>query len=161
MIASEASRTLTEMRLIVRLLRSASSPERAPIPKAFDLELLAHPLSDGPSIDAEVSGPVDELSPAVSAAVYRLAQESITNARRHAHEVTRIEVLVLADEASVRLRVSDDGVNGRPSARAAHGFGLIGMKERAETLGGTFEAGPVPEGGLTVSAILPIRYDIG
>jgi signal transduction histidine kinase len=121
LIASEASRTLAEMRSMVRLLRSASSPELVPIPAVSDLELLAHPLSDGPSVDVEVSGAVDELSPAVSAAVYRLAQESITNARRHAHEVTRIEVLVVADEASVRLRVSDDGVDGRPRAQAMTG----------------------------------------
>ena len=66
----------------------------------------------------EIDGDVDDLPPSVGTAIYRLAQESVTNARRHARHATRIEVRVAADDTSVRLRVSDDGDTGaaRPAA---------------------------------------------
>ena len=64
----------------------------------------------------EIAGDLDDLPPSVGTAIYRLAQESVTNARRHARHATRIEVRVAADDTSVRLRVSDDGDTG-PAAR--------------------------------------------
>jgi signal transduction histidine kinase len=154
-IETQASRTLTDMRAMVRLLRRDESADLAPNPRIADLERLASRSAEGPEIDIDISGNLDDLSPSVSAAIYRLAQESITNARRHARHVTRIEVGVTADEASVRLRVSDDGdlADARPSASV--GYGLIGMIERAELLGGTCHAGPNPERGWTVTAVLP------
>ena len=154
-IEAEASRTLTEMRAMVGLLRRDQSADLAPNPRITDIERLAHPSAEGPDIDVDISGDLDDLSASISAAIYRLAQESITNARRHAQHATRIEVGVTADEASVHLRVSDDGdlAHSRPSAPA--GYGLIGMTERAELLGGTCHAGPNPERGWTVTAVLP------
>ncbi len=97
-------------------------------------------------------GDVGDLPPLVQSAVYRLAQESVTNARRHARHATRIEVRVDADDTSVHLRVSDDG---ETAPAGAPGFGLIGMIERADLLGGTCEAGPDPGRGWTVTATLP------
>ena len=73
----------------------------------------------GPPVDVEVVGDLDDLPAAVGTAIYRLAQESVTNARRHARHATRIEVRVAADDTSVRLRVSDDGDAG-PCARPRH-----------------------------------------
>ena len=84
--------------------------------------------------------------------MYRLAQESVTNAQRHARNATRIAVLVAGDATSVRLRVRDDGEGGQ---NVSPGYGLIGMIERADLLGGVFEAGPDPDGGWTVTAVLP------
>lgn len=66
----------------------------------------------------------------VGAAVYRLAQESITNAVRHARHATRIDVKVTGEESCVRLSVVDDG-DMVPSARSSWGYGLVGMTERA------------------------------
>ena len=88
-------------------------------------------------------------------AIYRLAQEAVTNARRHARHATRIEVRVAADDTSVRLRVSDDGDTGPMRPNAAPGYGLIGMIERVDLLGGPCEAGPNPDRGWTVTAVLP------
>lgn len=155
LIETEASRTLAEMRTIVRSLRRDEAAELAPSPRIEDLEHLASRPAGGPAIDVDVSGKIDDLPPSISAAIYRVAQESITNARRHARNATRIEVGVTADENSVRLRVRDDGdsAHARPSA----GYGLIGMIERAELLGGTCSAGPDPERGWTVTAELPCR----
>jgi len=106
-------------------------------------------------VAVEIAGDVDDLPPPVAAAVYRLAQESVTNARRHARHATRIEVSVAADDASVRLRVSDDGDTGAGRPAAPPGYGLIGMRERADLLGGVCEAGPGPVRGWTVTAVLP------
>ena len=82
-----------------------------------------------------------DLAPAVDAAVYRLAQESITNAIKHARRATRIRVAVEGEPDGVRLTVSDDG-EAAPVNGSSSGYGIIGMEERVSLLGGTFEAGP-------------------
>ncbi|WP_437827611.1 sensor histidine kinase [Sorangium sp. So ce1153] len=156
-IATEASRTLAEMRAMVRLLRRDESADLAPSPRIADLERLIQRPAEGPEIHVHISGDLDDLSPSVSAAIYRLAQESITNARRHARHATRIDVGVTVDDASVHLRVSDDGDPTHARQPASAGYGLLGMMERAELLGGTCHAGPNPERGWTVAAVLPRR----
>lgn len=153
-IESEASRALAEMRGMVRLLRHAEPADLAPNPGVADLDRLAGRSPFGPAVDVEVVGEVAELSPSVGTAVYRLAQESVTNARRHARHASRIGVRVVVEDRAVRLWVTDDGE--RPSRpTGARGHGLIGMAERAGLLGGTCEAGPGPERGWTVTAVLP------
>ncbi len=101
---------------------------------------------------SQLSGDVDEVPPTVAAAVYRLAQEGVTNARRHARNATRVDVRVHADKAGIRLDVRDDG---DPAASAAPGYGITGMIERATLLGGTCEAGAAAGGGWAVTAVLP------
>jgi signal transduction histidine kinase len=151
-IESEATRALAEMRSMVRTLRDTEPAELAPSPGIPDIRRLAQG-SAGPVVDVELTGDLDDLPPPLGAAIYRLAQESVTNARRHARHATRIEVRVAADAGAVRLRVSDDGDPATP--RPGGGFGLAGMAERAGLLGGTCEAGPGPVRGWTVTAALP------
>lgn len=155
LIESEASRALTEMRTMVRILRRNEPADLTPSPRVSDLKRLAGRSDAGPSVDVNIVGDVDDLPPPVAAAVYRLAQESITNARRHARRATRIEVRVTADNTSVQVRVSDDGDTSPMRPTASPGYGLIGMIERADLLGGTCEAGPGPARGWTVTAVLP------
>ncbi len=154
-IEAEASRALAEMRTMVRALRRDQPADLAPGRSIADLEQLASRARSGPSVEVEVHGDLGDLPPSVGAAIYRLAQESITNARRHARHATRIEVRVTADDTSVRLRVRDDGDPGPVRATVTPGYGLIGMTERAGLLGGTCEAGPDPGRGWTVTAVLP------
>ncbi|WP_308250122.1 sensor histidine kinase [Sphaerisporangium fuscum] len=155
-IEAEASRALAEMRAMVRVLRLSESAEPAAGQHMItDLEQLAGSGRSGPSVQVELSGDLDEIPPSVGAAIYRIAQESVTNARRHARHATRVEVRVTGDDTSVRLRVSDDGESGLMRPSASPGYGLIGMTERALLLGGTCEAGPNPDGGWTVTAVLP------
>ncbi|HEV7743107.1 MAG TPA: histidine kinase [Pseudolysinimonas sp.] len=151
-IEAEASRTLTEMRAMVRVLRRDEGMELAPAAKVTDLKLLAASESGGPLVVVQLAGDVDELPAPVGAAVYRIAQESVTNARRHARNVSRIEVHVEADGTRVRLSVHDDGAT---AASATPGYGVTGMRERAELLGGALTAGPAEAGGWTVAADLP------
>lgn len=154
-IEDEASRTLAEMRAMVGALRHGEEPDLAPQRGVADIERLTTGDGDRPQVDLELSGDLDGLRPSVDAAVYRLAQESITNALRHARRATRIHVTVSGDDDCVRLTVGDDGDAGAFDPRSASGFGLIGMAERAKLLGGTLEAGPNRNGGWTVQAVLP------
>jgi len=162
-IESEASRTLAEMRSIVGTLRetstSAVSAEFAPSSGLADIAGFADaPESDGPRVRVDIrldANSVGRVGDAVGGALFRVAQESITNARRHAFDATRVDVCVDGDDHVVRLTVDDDGVGQRSASRAS-GFGVIGMTERAELLGGTLDAGPRPDGGWRVVAVIPL-----
>ena len=150
-IEAEASRTLREMRAMVGVLR-ASDASLEPTPGLAQLSELARTDAGHPAVSVQLDGDLDDVPPAVAAAVFRLAQEGVTNARRHARDATRVDVRVDVHPEAVRLEVSDDGA---ATASAAPGFGITGMRERAALLGGTCEAGPVPGGGWAVTAVLP------
>jgi signal transduction histidine kinase len=154
-IEEEASRTLAEMRAMVEALRQGEEPELAPQRGVADIHRLARQGGDGPHVYVQLAGHLDRLRPSVDTAVYRLAQESITNALKHARHATRIDVQVSGDDTSVRLTVRDDGDAGPSGADWSAGYGLVGMTERAALLGGTLEAGPSADGGWTVTAVLP------
>ena len=152
-IEGEASRTLAEMRAMVRVLRDGAPVEYAPQPGVADLVSLAR-RDPVPVVDVEVPGDLDELPLQVDAAVYRLAQEALTNALRHARNASRVEIRVVEGGGRLRLRVTDDGQID-PVRSASHGFGLLGMTERVQLLGGTLRAGPAPGGGWAIDAELP------
>ena len=153
-IEEEASRTLAELRGMVGVLREDEEADLAPQRGLADLEGLAHRVGDRPRVEVHLSGDLDDLGPSVEAAIYRIAQESITNAVRHARRATRISVGVAGDDDCVRLTVRDDG-DASSAGRVSAGYGLVGMTERATLLGGTLEAGPSPDSGWTVNAVLP------
>jgi signal transduction histidine kinase len=154
-IEAEAARTLSEMRLMVGALRRGEDPDLAPQRGVADIERFALGAGDGPRVDVQLSSGLDDLRPSVGAAIYRLAQESITNAVRHARHATRITVSVAGDRECVRLTVRDDGDHAPFDPKSAAGYGLVGMTERAHLLGGTLEAGPAPDRGWTITAVLP------
>ena len=151
-IEAEAAKTLSELRSMVRVLRQGETAVLAPSPRLGDIEHLAGTRPGGAAVTVKVAGDDGSIPPPVAAAVFRLAQESVTNAFRHARQVTRVDVLVEADEGGVRLSVTNDG---DVAASPTPGFGIIGMMERAALLGGTCQAGPAPGGGWAVTAVLP------
>jgi signal transduction histidine kinase len=153
-IESEASLALAEMRTMVGALRAGGGADLDPQRGVADIEQLALGRGAIDRIDVEIAGNVSDLSPSVDAAVYRLVQESITNAVRHAHHATRIDVRVVADDTHVRLSVTDDG-DPVSSGRNPWGYGLVGMRERATLLGGSLDAGPSAVRGWQVVAALP------
>jgi signal transduction histidine kinase len=155
-IETEASRALAEMRTMVGALRDGEAAELAPQRGIADIARLADLPAGDALVDVELSGDLDDLRPAVQSALYRMAQESLTNAVRHARRATRIDVRVVGDVDRVHLTVSDDG-EPAPAGRSSYGYGLVGMKERATLLGGTFAAGPSTPRGWTVDAVLPRR----
>ena len=154
-IEGEASRTLDEMRTMVRMLRNQEPAEYAPRTGVADLERLVGGSSAGPRVEVAVSGDLTALAPALDAAVFRIAQEAVTNARRHARNATRVDVRVVGNGSSVRLVVRDDGDPVRAAGQP--GLGMTGMVERAALLGGTCVAGPSGDRGWAVDATLPRR----
>ncbi|KRF34181.1 sensor histidine kinase [Nocardioides sp. Soil805] len=154
-IEVEASRTLAEMRAMVRVLRNEAPVDYAPQPGVPDLERLSGTSPTGPRVEVTVSGDLAALPAAIDAAVFRIAQEAVTNALRHARNATLVDVRVAGDRSTVSLVVSDDGDPGAADLAPGAGFGLTGMVERALLLGGACRAGPCPGGGWAVSATLP------
>ncbi len=154
-IEQAASRTLAEMRDIVRALREDEAAELAPQKGLADLEELKAGAGDQHPVELELSGDLDELRPAVGAALYRMAQEAITNAVRHARNKSGIWVQVHGEDEAVRLTVTDDGQGAAHGRDKAVGYGLVGLAERAALLGGTLEAGPGVGRGWRVEAVLP------
>ncbi len=153
-IEDAASRTLEEMRTMVRVLRDGAEPDLAPQPGVADIGYLARSVGGWPRVDVELSGDLDRLNPSVGVALYRIAREAVTNAVRHARNATRVIIRVTDEGDQVRLTVHDDG-EASATGHPILGYGLLGMTERATILGGNLRAGPAPEGGWSVDAVLP------
>ncbi|TWG93458.1 histidine kinase [Nocardioides sp. J9] len=149
-IEAEAARTLAEMRSMVRVLRDTDAADYAPARGIDELDDLAR---TSPLVRVHRTGDLTGLPQPVAVAVFRICQESVTNAIRHARNATAVTVGVTGEADVVRLRVHDDGEASRPAP--ALGYGLLGMAERAKLLGGACHAGPDPVGGWTVEATLP------
>jgi signal transduction histidine kinase len=158
-IDREAAHTLTEMRTMVGALRDRRvQPALAPRRCLADIQGLAAGGGGGDAlrIDVAFRGDLSNLPPALEAALYRVAQESVTNAQRHAHQATRVEVTVTGSPLDVELTAIDDG-DRAPTSVSPAGYGLVGMTERVTLLGGTLTAGPAPDRGWSVRAVLPRR----
>jgi signal transduction histidine kinase len=151
-IEEAASRTLVDLRGLVGALRDGEEADLVPQRGVGDIERLAD-RSDGPRIDVHLAGDLD-VRPLVGAAIYRIAQEAVTNAVKHARDATCIDVHVAGERDCVCLTVRDDG-DGASSGDRSSGYGLVGMTERAALLGGSLEAGPNGDRGWTVTAVLP------
>lgn len=154
-IESEASRTLAEMRSMVRVLREDEAAAYSPQRGVADLPTLAR-VDATPVVEVVLDSSLPHLARPADAALYRLAQESLTNAVRHARGATRVDIDVRREAGAVRLRVSDDG-RTEPGSVHEPGFGLVGMAERTRLLGGSFSAGPRPDGGWVVDVVLPLE----
>lgn len=153
-IEEEGSRTLAEMRSMVAALRDREDADLAPPNGVADIERLARSTDDEPRVQVDLTGDLDDLGPAVGAAIFRIAQESVTNALRHARNATSIDVQVRGDQDVVRLTVRDDGDQVAASS-VSPGYGVVGMTERAALLGGTLAACPAHDHGWVVDAVLP------
>lgn len=152
-VEEEGARTLEEMRAMVAALRDRGVGAEPALPAGVaDLERLVRTPAGRLGVDLELDGELDALPPAVDAAVYRIVQESVTNALRHAVDATELVVRVTAQRHTVRVSVRD---NGRRTGRGRDGYGLTGLRERAALLGGTLRAGPGTERGWRVEAELP------
>jgi signal transduction histidine kinase len=151
-----ASQALAEMRTTVRALRDGSEDPMEAQPGVADMRRLATVGDGSVSVVIRLDGDLENLAAPVDLAVYRLAQEAVTNAVRHARRATSVEVRVEGDERTVRLTVTDDGEPTRESAAGyAEGFGLEGMRERVAVLGGTISMGPRRSRGWLVDVTLP------
>jgi signal transduction histidine kinase len=145
---------MAEMRKIVGVLRTGDeAPDLAPPPSLAQLDRLAGNFRHaGLAVDLQITGDTAAVPPGLSATVYRVVQESLTNALKHA-AARQVRVLIECREDRLEVTVTDDGRGG--AADPAKGAGLAGMRERVKVYGGTLLAGPAAGGGFTVHAVLP------
>ena len=156
---SRTSRTsLAEIRRLLGLVRSGeATASYAPTPALADLPRLAGEVTGaGLPVDLDVGGVAGDVPPGVELAAYRIVQEALTNALRHAR-AQRATVRLDVEPGRLRVVVSDDGA-GPNGQRKPGGHGLVGMRERVAVYGGSLQVGPGPEGGFRVEATIP--YDV-
>jgi signal transduction histidine kinase len=155
-IGQTARDSLTELRRLLGVLRADGNPEaaRSPQPGLERLpELVDGARAAGTPVRLTLEGEAAPISPGVDLTAYRIVQEALTNARRHAPGAS-VDVRVGYEEGVLRLRVSDDGPG--PPAAETSGHGLLGMHERATMVGGKLRTGAAEGGGFLVEAELPI-----
>jgi signal transduction histidine kinase len=169
-IARTARGALVEMRRLLTVLRADAKAEAevAPQPRLDALGDLIeqHRGAAGP-VDFSVHGNRQTLSATVELSAYRIVQEALTNARRHAPGASvRVELTYLPDRLAVRVRDEGGGAGATRVTSATNaandvnaGHGLLGMRERATMLGGRFSAGPATNGGFLVEAELPLASE--
>jgi len=158
-IAEEARSALTELRVVLGVLRApgGGGSEAAPQPRIADLDgLVSRVAGTGTSATMTVSGPVRQLPGSVELCCYRIVQEALTNARRHAPG-SEVTIGLCYTAAGISVLVANGAPNRRAEvpADARRGYGLPGLRERVAMLRGEFEARPDDRGGFVVSAMLP------
>jgi signal transduction histidine kinase len=146
---------LAEMRRMVGVLRRPDeAPALAPQPSLDRIEqLVAHTRETGLPVELRIEGTPVELPAGIDTTAYRIVQEALTNAVKHAR-ASKAEVVVRYDNGRVQLTVSDDGRGGGDGGGSGHG--LVGMRERVSVYGGELEAGPQDGGGFRLRATLPV-----
>jgi signal transduction histidine kinase len=159
-IKSASKEALDELRLTLGTLRSHDeNAPRAPAPSLTRLdELVERTRRAGLPVTIVVEGRAAPVPAPVDVAAYRIVQESLTNALRHAGPALATVRIAYLDDA-IEIEVTDDGL-GSLAFNASPGHGIAGMRERAHGVGGSLDAGAVRGGGFRVHAILPSRVEV-
>lgn len=162
-IAGAAREALNEVRVMLGVLRSdEQGAEHEPQPGVAQLrELVDGSARAGVPVRMELLGDADRLGLATAVVLYRIVQESLANATRHAPgAAVRVRVEVGDEVATATVR-NDPAPGARGPAGVGGGSGITGMRERAGAVGGALTAGPMPDGGFLVTAELPVLVGIG
>jgi signal transduction histidine kinase len=147
---------LTEMRRLVGMLRGDESDDLAPQPSLAAVPALVDGLRDaGFPVELQVDGERRDLPVGIELSAYRVIQEGLTNALKHAGRA-HVRVLVRYGPNSLELQIADDGL-GQPAALPEGGHGLAGIQERVALYGGELEAGRGSDGGFVLRVLLPTR----
>jgi signal transduction histidine kinase len=147
---------LTEMRRLLGMLRSEANDPLTPQPGLEDVPTLFGQLRDaGLPIELSIDGERRELPVGIELSAYRIVQEALTNALKHAGDA-RATVHIRYGPDSLELEIADDGAEGSKQAPGG-GHGLVGMRERVALYGGRFDASRRPSGGFAIRVVLPIR----
>ncbi|MFG2602235.1 sensor histidine kinase [Streptomyces sp. NPDC048514] len=153
-IKAASKEALGEVRQVLDTLRAPGAAPRTPAPGLDRLpELVEQAATAG--LTVEVEGELPRLPPGADLAAFRIVQEALTNVVRHSGS-RQARVRLVHEDGALRLRIDDDGPATGTDAGGS-GNGLAGMRERAAALSGSIEAGPRPDGGFRVLAVLPTR----
>jgi signal transduction histidine kinase len=156
-IEATANQAMAEMRRALGILRDTerSGVALAPLPGLGQLPALLDQLrTAGLPVDLTVEGTPRPLASSIDLSLYRIVQEALTNALKHA-SATRAEVVVCYEPHDITVEVTDDGQGPPPSTARTQGAGTIGMQERVALFGGELQVGPRPQGGYAVHVCLP------
>jgi signal transduction histidine kinase len=156
-INDSSRQALEELRGLLGVLRSTDEAQRAPTPaRPADLDaIVAQARAGGLRLDVEVSGQFAAEAPeATIIAAHRIITEALTNARRHGG-LARTHLGVVHGTDHVRITVQNATPIDVPDSPPSTGVGIIGMRERAQSVGGELHAGPRTDGGFEVTATLP------
>jgi signal transduction histidine kinase len=146
-------RAMNEMRQLLGVLRSDEGTERGPQPQLDDLRQLVDTM---PELRVQLAvPPLTAVPQAVSLNAYRVVQEALVNASRHAGPGTHVVVSLAVDDDQLQVTVVDDGLGTSVSSLPSSGFGIVGMRERVNVHGGSLSAGPGTHGGWKVFATFP------
>lgn len=159
-VSTTGRQALDEMRRLLGVLRTGDAMDsRQPQPGFAQLDgLLDQVRATGLAATLTVTGTPATMPPGLELTVYRVVQEALTNALKHADGLTRVSVAIAHGPDLVTVDVHDNGTS-RPKAGALAGHGLAGMRERAAVYDGTVSAGPQPDGGWRVHVDLPVPTD--
>ena len=159
-IRASALSGLDELRRLLGVMRS-SGADTAPQPGLAELEgLLDSARSGGVAVTSSVSGTARALPQGIDLSAYRIVQEALSNAMRHAPgSAVRVELAYAPSALVIKVRNDACAAPDGHADEEGAGHGLIGMRERAVMLGGHLEAGPTEDGGFLVSAVLPDTGD--
>ncbi|MER5218795.1 sensor histidine kinase [Streptomyces flaveus] len=158
-LAGTTSSALLELRATVGVLRQTGDPDTESLEPSPGLdrlpELISICVSAGLDVTVTTEGEPQPLSPGVDLTAYRIIQEALTNATKHASDHAA-HVKLTYSGPQLLITVTNEGA-AIPPAVPGGGFGLMGMRERAHSVGGDLHAGPRPEGGFEVSTALPFH----
>ncbi|MEQ7127983.1 histidine kinase [Actinopolymorpha sp. B11F2] len=160
-IEAAGSDALAAMRRVVGLLRDTDDVAPAMSPGLEQLSDLVRRFGGhGPDVRLHLPDDDDDDAaawpPEVTSTVYRVVQESLTNISRHARHAHAVTVGISQDRDAVTVEVTDDAAPASARRNLRRGYGLVGMRERVEALGGALHAGPQEAGGWSVRATMPI-----
>lgn len=156
-IAASSRRALGEMRGLLGILRGHDTAPTAPLPGLSDVAgLIESTRASGASIT--YAGTDADVPDAVGLTAYRLVQEALSNALRHAPG-SAVTVTITTDEHDLRVRVTNSAPERHDEPTPGARLGLAGIRERAAALGGKVTTGPAPDGGFEISATLPTIED--
>ncbi|MFD7405150.1 sensor histidine kinase [Streptomyces sp. NPDC059866] len=161
-LTGTTSSALRELKATLGLLRQNDDPDSAPLEPSPGLtrlpELISACASAGLTVTVTTEGEPQSLSPGVDLTAFRIVQEALTNVTKHA-AAEAAHVRLAYSGSRLLITVSNDGPATAPLPEAAQsrGFGMMGMRERAHSIGGELCAGPRPEGGFEVTTALPLR----
>jgi signal transduction histidine kinase len=157
-IEATANRAMAEMRRALGILRDTerAGVALAPLPGLGQLPALLDQLrAAGLPVDLTVQGTPRPVAQSVDLSLYRIVQEALTNALRHA-SASRAHVAVGYGGGAITVEVSDDGRGPPPAAARSQGAGTVGMRERVALFGGELQVGARPQGGYAVRVCLPV-----
>jgi signal transduction histidine kinase len=160
-IEATANQAMAEMRRALGILRATepSGVALAPLPGLGQLPALQDQLrSAGLPVGLIVQGTPRPLATSIDLSLYRIVQEALTNALKHAR-ATRADVVVCWAAHEITVEVTDDGQGPSTATARSEGAGTIGMRERVALFGGELQVGPRPQGGYAVHVGLPIAVD--